>query len=387
VTAAGSITTVAGDGASAFRGDGDPAVAAQLGSPFDVAVTANGSLLIATGAGRIRRVAPTGIITSVAGTGTGNFRGDGGPAVSPNTELLFPTSAALDKAGNLFFIDATRIRKVSSNGTITTVAGATDLTPGTRGIVVDGAGNLLVADGANHRIRKISPDGTLTIIAGSGTPGFSGDGGPATAAQLNFPAALALDAAGNLLIADNGNHRIRKMTVSGLMSTVAGTGVSGFGGDGGPAVSATIRQPTGVAVDGAGNLLIVDIGNNRIRKINTAGIMTTVAGDGVRGFGGDGGPAVSARLNAPDGIAVDTAGNLFIADSSNHRVRRITPAGIITTIAGNGFHGFSGDGGPATSAQLTNPASVAVDSDGNLFVVDASKRIRKITFPRGPDRR
>jgi hypothetical protein len=170
VTAAGSITTVAGDGASAFRGDGDPAVAAQLGSPFDVAVTANGSLLIATGAGRIRRVAPTGIITSVAGTGTGNFRGDGGPAVSPNTELLFPTSAALDKAGNLFFIDATRIRKVSSNGTITTVAGATDLTPGTRGIVVDGAGNLLVADGANHRIRKISPDGTLTIIAGSGTP-------------------------------------------------------------------------------------------------------------------------------------------------------------------------------------------------------------------------
>jgi len=387
MTAGGVIATVAGDGVSAFSGDGGPAVAAQLGSPFDVAVTADGSLLIATGNGRIRRVAPTGIITSVAGTGTGNFGGDGGPAVSVNTELLFPTSAALDKAGNLFFIDATRIRKVSSNGTITTVAGATDLGPGTRGIVVDGAGNLLVVDVANHRIRKISPDGTLTTVAGSGTPGFSGDGGPATSAQLNFPAALALDSEGNLLVADNGNHRIRKMTASGVMSTVAGTGVSGFGGDGGPAVSAMIRQPTGVAVDGAGNLLIVDTGNNRIRKINTAGIMTTVAGDGMRGYNGDGGPAISARLNAPAGIAVDTAGNLFIADSSNHRVRRITPGGIITTIAGNGFHGFSGDGGPSTSAQLTNPASVAVDSDGNLFVVDLSKRIRKITFPRGPDRR
>lgn len=396
VTAAGIMTTVAGTGASGFSGDGRLAVDAQLGGPFDVAVTETGSLLIADGNGRIRMVAPTGVITTAAGVGTGSFGGDGGPAASPQTELLFPTSAALDRDGNLFITDATRVRKVSSGGTITTVAGSSDLSPAAaafelgfpRGIVIDPLGNLMVTDGANHRILKVSFDGMITTIAGNGTAGFSGDGGPASSARLNFPSGIALDPAGNLFIADNGNHRIRKITVSGVISTVAGTGVSGFGGDGSSAVSALIQQPNGVAIDAAGNLFIADTGDNRIRKVNVEGIITTVAGDGTRGFGGDGGAATLARLNAPGGIAVDSAGNLFVADHSNHRIRKVTRAGIITTIAGNGSPGFSGDAGPAISAQLSWPVSVVLDSTGNnLYIVDLSKRVRKITFPAGSQTR
>jgi sugar lactone lactonase YvrE len=394
VTTGGIITTVAGNGQFGFSGDGSPADGVQLRSPFDVAVTAAGDMLIASN-GRIRIVGPTGIITSAAGTGTGDFGGDGGPAVSRQTELVFPTSVTLDKSGNLFIVDSIRIRKVSSDRTITTVAGNGDSSIAAvssqlglpSGIAVDSESNLFVADGLNHRILKVSPNGMITTVAGKGTPGFSGDGGPALSAQLTLPSALALDVAGNLFIADNGNHRIRKISVSGVISTVAGTGVSGFGGDGGPATSALIRAPNGVAIDTAGNLFIADTGDNRIRKVNASGMITTVAGNGTRGLGGEGSSATSAQLNAPVGIAIDATGNLFVADSGNHRIRKITPAGIITTIAGNGSLGFSGDGGSTISAQLSQPSSVATDSTGNLFVIDNSKRIRKITFSGSPDGR
>ena len=229
---------------------------------------------------------------------------------------------------------------------------------------VDAAGNLFIADGSNNRIRKVDPAGTISTVAGTGVGGgfgFSGDGGPATGAQLNAPFGVFVDAAGNLFIADVGNHRIRKVDPAGTISTVAGTGVggfSGFSGDGGPATEAQLHFPAGVFVDAAGNLFIADASNHRIRKMDPAGTISTVAGTGVEGFSGDGGPATEAQLHFPAGVFVDAAGNLFIADASNHRIRKVDPAGTISTVAGTGTAGFSGDGGPATGAQLNGPSGV-----------------------------
>jgi sugar lactone lactonase YvrE len=251
-------------------------------------------------------------------------------------------------------------------------------------VAVDAAGNLLIADSGNQRIRRVDgTTGIITTVAGNGTYGFSGDGGAATSASLAYPYGVAVDAAGNLLIADYGNQRIRQVDgTTRIITTVAGKGTYGFSGDGGPATDASLNNPLGVAVDGAGNLLIADTYNQRIRRVDgTTGIITTVAGNGMAGFSGDGGPATDASLNNPSGVAVDGAGNLLIAVYGNQRIRRVDgTTGIITTVAGNGTAGFSGDGGAAISGSLNNPVGVAVDAAGNLLIADTNNlRIRRVS--------
>jgi uncharacterized protein (TIGR03437 family) len=378
----GVITTVAGNGTRGFSGDGGAATSAQLAYPQSVAVDSAGNLYIAdTSNSRIRKVS-NGVIATMAGNGGFGFSGDGGPAIS--AQLNGPVCVALDSAGNLYIADQLnqRIRKVS-NGVITTVAGGGssigDNGPATTaqfmpaGVAVDSANNLYIADSYYNRIRKVT-NGVIVTVAGNGTQGYSGDNGLATSAQLNDPAGIAVDSAGSLYIADFANNCIRKVT-NGVITTVAGNGTRGFSGDGGPAASAELNLPAGVAVDSAGNLYIAD--SARIRKV-TNGVITTIAGNGIWGFSGDNGPAASAQVS-DYGIALDSAGNLYIADGSTHRVRKILN-GVITTVAGDGVPGFSGDNGPATSAQLASPSGVAVDSAGNLYIADeGNNRIRKVS--------
>ena len=259
-------------------------------------------------------------------------------------------------------------------------------------VAVDASGSVFFSDYGNNRLFKADPKGAVTVVAGNGAYGpvgdgnygVTGDGGPATSAALCFPGGIALDATGNLFIADQCNSRIRKVTPNGIITTVAGSGEGnasfGYSGDGGPATNAMLNYPTGVAVDTAGNLFIADLFNSRIRKVTSDGIISTVAGNGTAGESGDGGPATSAMLNGPNSVAVDAAGNLFIADNAGSTIRKVTPAGIISTVAGNGINGYFGDGGPATSAALCSPGGVAVDATGNLFWAEfCSHVIRKVT--------
>jgi sugar lactone lactonase YvrE len=390
VTPGGTITTVAGNGTDGVNGDGGPATAAPLDQPVGVSFDSIGNLFIVCTT--IRKVTTAGIISTVAGTGVQNFAGDGGPAV--DAWLNIALALAVDSAGNLFIADAgnNRIRKVDTSGIITTVAGN-----GTYGFEGDGGpatsallstplgltavgGDLYFADSLNNLVRKITSTGVIITVAGNGELGFSGDDGPALAAQLNSPEGVAVDGDGNLFIADFGNQRIRKVSTTGVISTIAGNGSEGFGGDGGPATSAELFRPSGIAFDGAGNLLVADSGNSRIRQITPSGVIATVAGNGLADFSGDGGPATSAALKAPRRVASDSAGNLFIADSGNNRIRKIAPSGVISTVAGSGSGGFSGDGGPAPAAQLANPRDMAVTPDGNLFIADTgNRRVREVT--------
>ena len=405
ITPGGTISTYAGTGTppssfwgaivvGGFSGDGGPATAAQLNAPVGVALDPAGNLYIADRDNqRIRRVTPGGTTSTYAGSGSLGFSGDGGPATAARLNMSLG-GVALDSAGNLYIADLLneRIRKVSPVGTISTYAGNGgygfwgDGGPATaaqlslpHGVALDSAGNLYIADSNNHRIRKVTPGGTISTYAGTGTEGFSGDGGPATAAHLDRPDGVALDSAGNLYIADLGNSRIRKVTPGGTISTYAGNGGYGFWGDGGPATAAQLR-PRGMALDPAGNLYIADFGNSRVRKVTPGGTISTYAGTGTPGFAGDGGPATAAQLSFPQGVALDSAGNLYIADSNNNRIRKVTPGGTISTYAGTGLQGFSGDGGPAIDAQLWFPVGVALDSAGNLYIADQeNQRIRKVT--------
>jgi uncharacterized protein (TIGR03437 family) len=250
------------------------------------------------------------------------------------------------------------------------------------GVAVDAAGNLYIAEYLNERVRKVATNGTITTVAGTGVLGFSGDGGPATIASLNGPFRVALDKAGNLYISDNGNYRVRKLALDGTITTVAGNGSASYSGDGGPATNAAIGAPGDLALDTAGNLFITspafvgDFSGNVIRKVTPGGLITTVAGNGTAGYSGDGGLATGAALNAPEGLAIDSAGNLFIADQVNQRIRKVSN-GIIATVAGNGTAGYSGDGGPAISAQLSGPAGISIDAAGNLYIADRdNNRVR-----------
>lgn len=320
-------------------------------------------------------------ISTVAGNGAAAFSGDGGPATA--AALNHPRGIAADAAGNIYIADSDnlRVRRIDAGGRISTFAGngiagaagdggaatGASLSDAT-GVAIDAAGNLYIADAGNRRIRKVTPGGIITTFAGTGIQGSAGDGGAATAAQLNRPTAVTLDSAGNLYIADSSNHRIRRVAGNGTITTVAGNGRDAFAGDGGQATNASLSFPLGVAVDKSGNLYIADAGNNRIRRVTPAGVITTVAGDGG-----------TASLNIPSDIVFDAAGTLYIADSGNNRVRAVNPAGITTTIAGTGIDGFDGDGGPAASATLNFPWGLGMDLAGNLYIGDrANNRIRKI---------
>ncbi len=233
------------------------------------------------------------------------------------------------------------------------------------GLAADGAGGVFVADRQGHVVHQVDHGGSITTVTGTGEAGSAGDGGPARQAALRSPNDVAVDALGNLYIADSWNHRIRRIDPNGIITTVAGTGEAGFGGDGGSAVEARLSLPFAVAVDRSGNLYIADFGNRRIRKVDRSGVITTVAGSGQRGSEGDGGPATRAELSPPTGIAVDAGGSVFVADQFNHRIRRVSPAGIITTVAGTGQEGSGGDDGPAEHARLWYPASVEMTPDGS----------------------
>ncbi|MGH9939110.1 MAG: Ig-like domain-containing protein, partial [Blastocatellia bacterium] len=253
---------------------------------------------------------------------------------------------------------------------------------------IDSAGNLYLTDSDNHTILKVTPQGVISTIAGKpGQGGFSGDGGAATDASLNFPIGVAVDGAGDIYICDNGNTRIRKITATtGVITTIAGSGSQGSGGDGGPATSAQLNTPQNVEVDASGNVYIADFGNNRIRKVNASdGVITTVAGIGTPGFSGDGGPATAAQLNGPNNVSVDKDGNLIICDATNLRIRKVTVAtGVISTIAGRGTRGFSGDGGPATDAAVDVPVGAVVDQADNLYFSDRNNhRVRKVAANTG----
>ncbi len=332
------------------------------------------------------------IITTIAGNGVAGGSGDDGPATQAT--LNTPASLAIDTAGNVFVADAFnhRIRKISPSGDVTTLVGTgeagADGDGGTAadarlrlplGVAVDSAGTLYIADTYNHRIRKVTSEGIISTIAGTGVSGFSGDGGLGTAALLASPTGIAVASDGALYIADTRNHRVRKLAADGTITTVAGTGAAGYNGDGGPATLARLNNPRGVAVSADGKLYIVDRENRRIRMVDADGLISTIAGTGSSGFNGDRGQATQATLRAPYGIAVDRQGNLYIADTFNHRVRKVTTDGSISTVAGSDQFGYSGDGWAAGFAALHYPLGVAVDIAGNLYVADSfNHRIRKV---------
>jgi trimeric autotransporter adhesin len=436
----GLITTVAGLGTfRADSGDGGPATEATLYEPFGVALDSAGNLYVgddrsirkvsadgmittlaecpvcgaATGAvlaldstgnlyiassARVWKITSGAAITEIAGLPCclGSYSGEGGPATQAILGRI--GGIAMSAKSELFLADTlnARVLRIAADGTIHTFAAGL---LGPSGLAFDPAGNLYVAErgdpaetqeivasnltvyvsGWGRRLRKIAADGTITTAAGNGTEGYSGDGGPSTAAQLDAPWGLAADSRGSIYISDSGNHTVRKIASNGIITTVAGTAVRGSSGDGGPATHAQLNQPLGIAMDGAGNLFIAECLGARIREVSAAGVITTVAGTGASGYSGDGGAAVKAQLACPHGVAADASGNVYIADTGNQRLRKVGPDGTISTVAGNGSNGFAGDGGPALNAQLFAPTSLALDPAGNLYIADTgNNRIRRI---------
>jgi hypothetical protein len=351
----GTILTVVGNGTAGYLGDGGAATNAELFGATGVAFDGGGNMFIADFKNNvIRRVdAGTGVITTIAGTGTAGYSGDGGRASS--AQLNGPVHVVFDRTVNLYITDVN-----------------------------------------NNRIRKVDVGtGIITTIAGNGTAGFSGDGGPATSAALNFPDGIGLDAAENIYFGDALNNRIRRVdATTGVITTVAGNGIAGFAGDGGLATNAELKFPSRPALDRNGNLYIADFQNNRLRRVDAStNIITTVAGNGTAGYSGDGGSATSAQLNGPLSVTVDVVGNIYLSDINNERIRVVNTTtnpvtllgvtiqpGDIQTVAGNGFVGYFGDGGPAVSARLNLPTGLLVDAQGNLYFADANNNvIRRVT--------
>ena len=483
----GTINTVAGNGTRGFSGDGGPATRAQL-VPLAVAVDSAGALYISDFINaRIRKVDMNGIITTIAGTGSPGTSGDNGPAVSAQIGLV--TGMAVDSSGTLYLADLPnlRVRKIDASGMITTIAGsgfsgfiddgvkATDSLMVPDGVALDGRGSLYLSDLNLDVVRKVDLSTNLiTTVAGNAANGFSGDNGPALQAELNGPAGLAFDSlAGSIFIADRGNARVRKVALAmittfagadirnngpatsaflnfplgltalagnqvvvadsgnaatrrftsggtigpigqvdgvplgvasdpagnvyvtddeplvlkispgGVTTIVAGNRKDGYAGDGGQAINAQISNPTGVAVDAGGNVFFTDFTNNRIRKVTAAtGAIATIAGNGSFTFSGDNGPALSAGMD-PFDIAIDSRSNLYVADRFNNRIRKIAPDGTISTIAGTGAFGYSGDGGLATNALLQSPSGIAVDAAGNIFITDHGNAVVRRITPSG----
>jgi uncharacterized protein (TIGR03437 family) len=436
VTTDGNISTFAGEGFRGFSGDGDQATSSVLNVPQDVFVAGNGTIYIAdTGNADIRAVAPGNlngitvpIINTVVGSTTIGFAGDGGPATKAS--LFNPWAVTVDGSGNIYIAEYgnNRIRLVNSSGNISTIAGngtigfsgdggaaTMAMLNSPTGVAVDSSGNIYIADSGNLRLRKVT-SANINTIAGTGQLSYSGDGGLATLAQLNapqgvlagagylfltdsgnavvrrvsasgvinsltggtmvHPAGIAADAAGNVYVADPPANVVRRIGTDGNITIFAGNGNQGYGGDNGPAASAQLNAPTGLAIDSAGNLYIADYANHVIRKV-VNGTITTIAGTGTAGFSGDGVPATQSALNFPSALALDSSANVYIADSGNRRIREISPNGIINTIAGNGISGFSGDGGLSFHAQVSSVRGLATDSLGNLYFTDGN-RIREI---------
>jgi uncharacterized protein (TIGR03437 family) len=385
------------DGRFTSLGDG------FLNGPEGIALDTDGNLYIAdTFNGRIRKLAPDGTLTSVAGTGsTGIYSGDNGAAIS--AALSLPTDVAVDHSGNLYIADFgnSRIRMVS-NGIIQTIAGspsAPALTEGQAainvrlngptGVTVDASGVVYLVESGigsgtglargDFKVFKISTQGILTALAGTGEPSYSGDGGAALRSQLNGATGVSIDAAGNIYIADTANHRLRVIAANGAISTVAGNGTPGFAGENISPALAQLKNPAGVATDASGHIYIADTGNSRVRRIDPGGNIFTLAGNGNASYFGDGLSARVASVNQPEGVAADSAGAVYIADTLDNAVRKVNADGTITTVAGYGTPAFSGDGGPATKAALDHPRGVALDSNGNLYIADSgNNRIRKV---------
>jgi uncharacterized protein (TIGR03437 family) len=387
----GHINFIAGNGTVGYGGDGGLATSAGLIEPFSISVDSKGNVFIAEPeSGRIREltISNNNMITAV-GTGVLGFTGDGGSALK--AEIHLAQGVAVDTSGNIYIADTfnNRIRMVSSSGTISTIAGSGAVSYSGDGgaatsaqlfvpqaTAVDSNGNLYIADTANNVIRQVNSKGVITTIAGTGAAGSTGDGGAATAATFNSPQGIAVDSSGNIYVSDTANARVRKIS-GGTISTFAGNGTVGFSGDGASATAATLNTPVGLAVDKSGNVYIADAGDNVIRKVS-GGNISTVAGNGSQGYSGDGGGATAARLNGPQGVAVDAAGNIYIADTLNSVIREVNTKSVIVTIGGIGSPGYTGDGGLAVEAAFGGPTSLAADSAGNLYIADSGSRIRKI---------
>ncbi len=328
------------------------------------------------------------IITTVAGNGTLGYSGDGGQATAASIED--PWYVICDKKGNIYFSEVSFhiVRKVDKAGVITTFAGngtyghSGDGGPATDaqlfdpiGIARDAIGNMYIAEEGSSCIRKVDTNGIISTVAGTATPGYNGDGIVATTAQLKYPFDIALDSFGNIYIADNGNYRVRKIDVSGIITTIAGNGTAGYSGDHGSATSAQLH-PLAITLDKKMNIYISDTAH-RIRKIDTSGVINTFAGTGIAGFSGDGGAASAALINDPHQLAVDDSGYIYISLGYDHRIRKVSPSGIISTIAGNGLPGYSGDGGNPLSAEFLMPFGVAISRDRKIYIVDRTNaRIR-----------
>jgi len=340
----GTIATVAGTGVAGWSGDGGPATAAEINHPRALAFLTDGSVVFSEPFhNTVRRIAPDGTITTVAGTGVGGYTGDGGPAAEAELNFVHGVSALPD-------------------------------------------GGFVLSDMWNDVIRRVWPDGRITTVAGNGRAGYSGDGGPATSAAINLPRGVTALRDGTLLVADSTNARVRRVSPDGIITTVAGTGVQGSSGDGGPATAAELDRPFSIAPRPDGGFLIADANANRIRLVAADGTISTVAGTGVAGYGGDGGPATAAELDQPHSVVSLPDGGFLVADAGNNRVRRVLPGGTIQTVAGTGAAGFSGDGGPATAALLSLPKALALLPGSRGFLVGdaANNRVRVVALDLRP---